>query len=174
MGNRGRKGMKEGVFMVCLLGASFFQAGILPSLLTSHPHGVMSVMKQDFSNYLVNENVCVWISEGTYAPEEEGSKRDDARKVNRGLESKSKKFWIFLSLGSSLQCKQERDLSRSVLQCIGSGTKFRMDRDRIFPENQESGPKSSGPLCANGARVKTRWQGRKVGFGVGGPELEFL
>ena len=83
--------------MVCLLDTSFFQAGILPSLLTSYPHDVVSIKKQDFSNYLVNENVCAWISEGTYAPEEEGSKRDDARKVNQGLESKSKKFWIFLS-----------------------------------------------------------------------------
>lgn len=70
-GNRGAR-HGEGVFMSMLAGASFFQAGILPSLLTSHPHGVMSVMKQDFSNYLVN-SVCVWISEGTYAPEEEGS-----------------------------------------------------------------------------------------------------
>lgn len=142
--------------MVCLLDTSFFQAGILPSLLTSYPHDVVSIKKQDFSNYLVNENVCAWISEGTYAPEEEGSKRDDARKVNQGLESKSKKFWIFLSLGSSLQCKQKRDLGRAVLQCIGSGTKFRMDRNRIFPKNQKSGPKSSGPLCANGARGLTQ------------------
>ena len=64
-GNSGCKGTKQGVFMVCLLDTSFFQAGILPSLLTSYPHDVVSIMKQDFSNYPVNENVCAWISEGT-------------------------------------------------------------------------------------------------------------
>lgn len=143
--------------MVCLLDTSFFQAGILPSLVTSYPHGVVSIMKQDFSNYLVNENVCVWISEGTCDPEEEGSKRDDARKVKWGLESKSKKFWIFLSHGSSLQCKQERDLGRAVLQCIGSGTKFRMTGTENVSRKPGVWSQVIRPsLCKWGKGVKTR------------------
>lgn len=38
--------------------------------------------------------------QGDRSPEEGSKRRDDARKVGRGLESQSKKFWIFLSLGN--------------------------------------------------------------------------
>lgn len=58
MGNGGCKGTEEGIFMVCLQGTRFFQAGILPVLLTSYPPQCLTQSRLSVTTWRMN--MCVY------------------------------------------------------------------------------------------------------------------
>lgn len=130
-----------------------FRLGFCPSCSPHIP--TVPDTEQAFSNYLVDEYVCVWISEGTRGPEEEGSKRgDDARKVG-ALNPSLRNSGSSCHLGAHCGGNRREIWAEPCFSAIDLGQCAEWtSRRKCFQKTRHLGPKSSGPLCKCGEGIK--------------------